>query len=291
MPVFHSGLSIMVVRSPVEVDPGLLRSSLVWSAVGGITILHFVVAHLFYFFERQNLERRGLRGYFSGVFRGLWWAAVTATTVGYGDIYPRTNGGRIVGMLWMFAGIVIIGGVAGSFSSALTVGAFAKDPITDVYEISGKVGTVEGSPAEAFLRSSPLSILTRSSLNELYPYLFSEEIEAIVYDYPLLLGKANADKRLGLSGGIFQKTDYSFALLFRRIFPVRFEMTSMSHCSNSTNLDSSIRRILSGGEKIRRGCIGSIATIRRSALSLLQLQAALWFYFLLDMDRLQSQDG
>lgn len=37
---------------------------------------------------------------------GLWWAVVTATTVGYGDISPKTVGMRLVAVTVMFTGIV-----------------------------------------------------------------------------------------------------------------------------------------------------------------------------------------
>lgn len=36
---------------------------------------------------------------------GIWWAVTTVTTVGYGEFYPKTDGGRIIAMAIMFVGI------------------------------------------------------------------------------------------------------------------------------------------------------------------------------------------
>jgi voltage-gated potassium channel len=49
----------------------------------------------------------------------LWWGVVTITTVGYGDTYPITLGGRLIGLLVMFAGVGIIGSLASILSSLL----------------------------------------------------------------------------------------------------------------------------------------------------------------------------
>ena len=38
----------------------------------------------------------------------LWWAVVTVTTVGYGDVVPTSAGGRLVGALLMLAGVSAI---------------------------------------------------------------------------------------------------------------------------------------------------------------------------------------
>jgi voltage-gated potassium channel len=49
----------------------------------------------------------------------LWWAIVTITTVGYGDFYPVTSIGRIIGVFVMFTGIGIIGALASILASLL----------------------------------------------------------------------------------------------------------------------------------------------------------------------------
>ena len=47
----------------------------------------------------------------------IWWTVTTITTVGYGDRYPVTTEGRIIGMLLMFYGVGIFGTVSAYFSS------------------------------------------------------------------------------------------------------------------------------------------------------------------------------
>ena len=40
---------------------------------------------------------------------GLWWAVATVTGVGYGDVYPMTGGGRVVGAILEIVGVLTFG--------------------------------------------------------------------------------------------------------------------------------------------------------------------------------------
>jgi voltage-gated potassium channel len=57
---------------------------------------------------------------FRSIFDCLWWAIITLTTVGYGDIYPITVGGRIFTFVLLIIGLGLIAIPTGIISSALT---------------------------------------------------------------------------------------------------------------------------------------------------------------------------
>jgi voltage-gated potassium channel len=71
----------------------------------------------------------------------VWWAYVTVTTVGYGDQYPVTNWGRVIGILVMAVGVglfgVITGFLANSFLSPKKSNKPAPPPAND--ELSAKL--------------------------------------------------------------------------------------------------------------------------------------------------------
>lgn len=69
-------------------------------AVGTLAIAYIVISALIIF----NVEPTSFQNYFEAVY----WATVSLTTMGYGDIYPVTTSGRIITMISSIFGIAII---------------------------------------------------------------------------------------------------------------------------------------------------------------------------------------
>jgi len=68
-----------------------------------------------YFFENEAQPDA-----FSSVFNAMWWSVATLTTVGYGDIYPITTGGKIFSTFIVFIGLGLVAVPTGLIASSLT---------------------------------------------------------------------------------------------------------------------------------------------------------------------------
>jgi len=68
-----------------------------------------------YFFENESQPDA-----FSSIFAAMWWSVATLTTVGYGDIYPITAGGKIFSTFIVFIGLGLVAIPTGIVASSLT---------------------------------------------------------------------------------------------------------------------------------------------------------------------------
>ncbi len=96
-----------------------------------------VGAVLVYIFERDTNASIDSPG------DAVWWAIVTATTVGYGDISPATWGGRVVAVVLMFVGIGVIGLFTGSVA-----GYFVEQETAPVSDVDARLARIEAQLAQ-----------------------------------------------------------------------------------------------------------------------------------------------
>lgn len=78
-------------------------------------ILLYLSAVGIHFFENEAQPEK-----FSSVFECLWWAITSLTTVGYGDTYPITVGGRVFTFFVLVIGLGVVAVPTGMFASALS---------------------------------------------------------------------------------------------------------------------------------------------------------------------------
>lgn len=76
--------------------------------VVGFAIFYIFVTALFMFNVEQSVNPQTGELFFDDFFDALYWSTCTLTTVGYGDIYPISDIGRVVSMISSLVGIAII---------------------------------------------------------------------------------------------------------------------------------------------------------------------------------------
>ncbi len=122
-PFYVTGLGIAVSYQP----SGFLHAVFEVFSLDFLLIVFLLLGLLFFWgflvwvFERKNNKDDFGGTSAQGIGSGIWWAAVTMTTVGYGDKAPKTFAGRVVGFIWMFTAIITVSFFTASIASTLTV--------------------------------------------------------------------------------------------------------------------------------------------------------------------------
>ncbi|WP_295884599.1 transporter substrate-binding domain-containing protein [uncultured Thiohalocapsa sp.] len=185
---FHTtGLAIAVpVRNANLLSAlGRFMSPQFLGIVAALLALLIVIGVLIWLAERRaNAQFR--REPLAGISSGLWWSAVTLTTVGYGDKAPVTVLGRVLAMVWMFAGLIVISAFTAAITTALTVNELdgAIDGIEDLR--FKRVLALADSTSDRFLAAEGIRHRTVGDLTEALRKLADGQADAVVHDAPIL---------------------------------------------------------------------------------------------------------
>lgn len=91
-----------------------IKSELILFLTFTLITMYLAAVGIYYFENPAQPE------VFDSVFSSLWWAVATLTTVGYGDIFPITAGGKIFTFIILMMGLGVVAVPTGLLSSALT---------------------------------------------------------------------------------------------------------------------------------------------------------------------------
>jgi polar amino acid transport system substrate-binding protein len=224
-PFFLSGLCVAVKTAP---GPGRLWSWVervlvwdFWRVVAALFASLVLVAILIWVLEhKSNPKEFGGDGKASrGIGSALWWSAVTMTTVGYGDLAPRSPAGRLVAIGWMFISLFLVSWFTASMASVLTAerldagaGGLVVRGADDLRRLH--VAVIAGTSSEDYLRRRQIDYI-RVPLKDLLEVLLTGRAQAVLSDAPALRYIARSERYAGKITVLpqnFQTEPYGIAL-------------------------------------------------------------------------------
>ena len=231
-PILNAGLQIMVRGGGRDGDShplwdllGLLfsKTSLVWLGVALLLLL--IPSHVVWFLERRhNSGIVPTDKYIPGIFYAMFWSAATLAT--QAENQPRQWLARVVAVFWMFTGIVFVALYTAQLAATLTVQQI-QGGINGPDDLAGrKVATTRGSTAANVVRELRATVVEVARIDEAYEALSNREVDAVVFDSPVLLFyAANEGKgRVHMVGTPFRKEDYG--IIFRPGNPLRRQVNA-----------------------------------------------------------------
>lgn len=217
-PYFDAGLRIMVPASAsglsltsvlkMMFSPGLLK------ILGGMILVLLVMAHIIWLAER-NYNPEMPKPYLSGIWEAFWWSVTNVARQEYGEgEEPRTFFRRLLAIIMVFAGIILIAQFTAAVTTSMTVQQLHSD-IRGPEDLFGKqIATVAGSTAAKYLEEKQLDFVSVDQINDAYPLLKQGEVDAILFDSPVLIYWANQVGRdsVEIAGPILTEESYGIAL-------------------------------------------------------------------------------
>jgi ABC-type amino acid transport substrate-binding protein len=112
---------------------------------------------------------------------GVYWAVVTMTTVGYGDMTPKTTRGRAIAVLWMLASVALVSILSTTLVSKMTAEqVVVRRPLVEADLVGKRLAAVAHSSGAEFLDVRRLRYAPFSDLPSALTALADGETDAVV---------------------------------------------------------------------------------------------------------------
>ncbi|MGD9251910.1 MAG: transporter substrate-binding domain-containing protein [Desulfobacterales bacterium] len=218
-PIFNSGLDILI---PDKSRPrftylmaSLLRGEKLFF-LEGLLLLFVIAGHVIWLTERSRPGRTTHfdRRYFPGVLEGIYWAIITASTVGYGDKVPKNWLGRLVTGVIIVICLPLFGYFIAQLSADITMHQLRAD-INGPEDLDHKlVAVVAGTTSQMEMASTKARLVAFDHAREAYDALLAGRVDAVVYDAPQLRYFAHhkSGGAVKVVGRLFALQEYGIAL-------------------------------------------------------------------------------
>lgn len=215
-PYFSTGLSIALPIIPNNgwstVIKGIFSLRMLKLIFMLLSILT-IVGTLTWLMERNKNPENFSKNPIRGIANGIWLAAVTMTTVGYGDMSPKTLPGRILTLVWMFSSLLLVSVIIAGVAS--TLAASKIDPLVKGPEdlARARVGSIQNSTSDKYLEERRISTNYYPTVINALEDLQKGNIDAVVYDAALLKYYIHKrfNRNLRLYEGLFELQYYGIA--------------------------------------------------------------------------------
>lgn len=162
--------------------------------------------------SRRNREQFGDSAA-RGIGNGFWFAAVTMTTVGYGDKAPITFAGRLVSVIWMFAALILTAFLTAQLTTILTAQQ-VENVVQDISDLPGaRVGNLQHSSSTDYFSDKNIAVEGYTTVEAGLQAVADNKLDAFVHDQPLLQWLiGNSHSELQLLPHLFDPQGYAIAI-------------------------------------------------------------------------------
>lgn len=219
-PYLNSGLSILINKDS-RINP--FKTFIRFAHSFGpmlilLTAFTFIFGVLIFFVEKKFSKKESQfnpEEPAKGIFNSYYFANVASTTMGFGDLVPKSIPGRLLLIPLAYIGIYVILPYANANMGLALQQENAVYSISTPEDLPGKiVGTEGGTTSENYLKKIGCNVKTFNKIDEAYTELSHKKVDAVVFDMPTikyLVNNKGKDK-FRTSGSMFDRQSYGFAL-------------------------------------------------------------------------------
>ena len=216
-PFYKSGLAIAISNRNssglLDIFKALISPAFL-ATVGALLGLLLITGAIMWLVERKRNWDQFQQDPAAGIGDGFWWAAVTMTTVGYGDKAPVTFLGRFIAVIWMFAALILTAVFTAQLASSLTVNKIS-GPVTGIADLPrARVGVVNKAASKDYFSRRYIQTIALDDVEQGLSALDEGTLDAFVHDEPILKFQVlkGYRGRLNILPNVFDVQDYAIVL-------------------------------------------------------------------------------